>query len=273
MNKKVYLSLPGIILFLLMVCNFGYTGSEKNYDSFASNLFFDEDEKSSIPLSNDLNYRLDKELVHKEPEECIDITGDWTGIVFESGYEITLKLRQKGCSVSGKLQSLGSCPGKCGKPNFALQGTVNGNNFIFTIPKDTYVNCKNCKTICLGTDYGDLLVNGNKMDGTIDVEDCEFGGYFKVTVSLTLVGSGRISGNVIDTERNPVKSAKVSLNGRKKKRVKKTTSDDNGLFEFTDLKVDTYTIKAQKKGYKKSEQTRVLHEGGYIDIEIELEKK
>ena len=55
MNKKVYLSLPGIILFLLMVCNFGYTGSEKNYDSFASNLFFDEDEKSSILLSNDLN--------------------------------------------------------------------------------------------------------------------------------------------------------------------------------------------------------------------------
>ena len=273
MNKKVYLSLPGIILFLLMVCNFGYTGSEKNNDSFASNLFFDEDGKSSIPHSNDLNYWPDKELVHKEPEECIDITGDWTGIVFESGYEITLKLRQKGCSVSGKLQSLGSCPGKCGKPNFALQGTVNGNNFIFTIPKDTYVNCKNCKTICLGTDYGDLLVNGNKMDGTIDVEDCEFGGYFKVTVSLTLVGSGRISGNVIDTERNPVKSAKVSLNGRKKKRVKKTTSDDNGLFEFTDLKVDTYTIKAQKKGYKKSEQTRVLHEGGYIDIEIELEKK
>lgn len=273
MKKKVYLSLIGIICFLLMICNFGYTGPEKDSDSTGSNLFFDEDGKSLIPYSHDLNYQPNKELTHKDSEECVDITGDWTGIVVESGYEITLKLRQDGCSISGKMQSLDSCPGKCGKPNFELHGTVNGNNLTFMIPEDIYVKCKTCKTICTGTDYGDFLVNGNKMDGTIDVEDCVYGGFYKVTVYLTLVGSGRISGIVVDTEGNPVTSAKVSLKKRKKKGLRKTTSDENGTFEFSDLKADVYTIKTQKKGYRNSKHTVVLEEGGYRGIKIELEKK
>lgn len=273
MNKKAYFSVAGMILFSLMVCNFGYTASEKGNRSTSGNLFFDENGKLSILHSNDLNAQPGKNLTSKASEECINITGDWTGIVFESGYEITLKLHQEGCSVSGKLHSPESCPGKCGKPDFALQGDVQGNNFTFTIPKDTYVKCKKCKTICVGTDYGDFLVNGNKMDGTLDVEDCEFGGFYKVTVSLALVGSGRISGDVADTEGNPVKTAKVSLKGRKKKGIKKTTSDEKGSFVFTDLKADTYTVKVRKKGYVESMEKRFLLEGDSIGMKIELKKK
>ncbi|MBI2472166.1 MAG: carboxypeptidase regulatory-like domain-containing protein [Planctomycetes bacterium] len=83
---------------------------------------------------------------------------------------------------------------------------------------------------------------------------------------------GSISGYVIDRRGNPIESAKIRLKVTNTKVLKKTTSDEDGVFEFADLDADTYTITALKKGYKTVKQTITLEEGEYTDIEIEMKK-
>jgi hypothetical protein len=83
---------------------------------------------------------------------------------------------------------------------------------------------------------------------------------------------GIISGYVIDKKGNPIESAKLRLKGSNSKVLKKTISDEDGLFEFTDLDADTYIITAIKKGYKRTKQTLTLEEGEDVDIEIEMKK-
>ena len=81
---------------------------------------------------------------------------------------------------------------------------------------------------------------------------------------------GSISGDVTDTEGYPIESAKIRLKGKRTKVSKKTTSDEYGFFEFTDLSADTYTITATRKGYKKGKQVITLGKGEDADIEIEM---
>jgi len=92
------------------------------------------------------------------------------------------------------------------------------------------------------------------------------------TPSSTPHIKGSIFGDVIDTKGNPIESAKVKLNGINTKILKKTTSDEEGLFEFADLDADTYRIIATKKGYKKSKQIIFLETGGEKEIEIVMKK-
>lgn len=54
--------------------------------------------------------------------------------------------------------------------------------------------------------------------------------------------------------------------------LRKTISDEDGLFEFTDLDADTYIITAIKKGYKIARQTITHEEGEEVDIEIVMKK-
>ena len=84
---------------------------------------------------------------------------------------------------------------------------------------------------------------------------------------------GSISGDIADTEGNPIESAKIRLIGKQTKVSKRTTSDEDGFFEFTDLSADTYTITATRKGYKKGKQVVTLEEGEDADIEIEMKKR
>ena len=93
------------------------------------------------------------------------------------------------------------------------------------------------------------------------------------TTTPTPSGKGSISGDVIDVDGNPIDSAKISLKGKKTKVLKKTTSDEEGLFEFQDLDADTYTIKVLKKGYKRGIQKVRLEKGEDADVEIELEER
>ncbi len=81
-----------------------------------------------------------------------------------------------------------------------------------------------------------------------------------------------ISGYVVDKRGNPVESAKIRLKGANSKVLKKTVSNEDGLFEFTDLDADTYTITAIKKGYKRVKQTVILEAGEEKDIEIVMKK-
>ena len=81
-----------------------------------------------------------------------------------------------------------------------------------------------------------------------------------------------ISGYVIDRRSNPIESAKIRLKRANSRVLKKTFSDDDGFFEFTDLDADTYIITAIKKGYKTVKQTITLEEGEEVDIEIVMKK-
>lgn len=83
---------------------------------------------------------------------------------------------------------------------------------------------------------------------------------------------GSISGDVVNARGYPIESAKIRLKGVNSKVLKKTVSDEDGLFEFVDLDVDTYIITVLKNGYKKSKQTVILEEGEETDIEIMLKK-
>ncbi len=83
---------------------------------------------------------------------------------------------------------------------------------------------------------------------------------------------GSISGYVIDRRGNPIESAKIRLKGTSTKVLKKSISDEDGVFEFADLDADIYTITALKKGYKTVKQSITLEEGEETDIEIVMKK-
>lgn len=84
--------------------------------------------------------------------------------------------------------------------------------------------------------------------------------------------NGIISGYVIDKKGNPIESAKIRLKGENSKVLRKTSSDEDGLFEFTELEPDTYIITALKKSYKISKKTVTLEAGEEKDIEIVMKK-
>ena len=84
---------------------------------------------------------------------------------------------------------------------------------------------------------------------------------------------GSIFGDVIDTEGFPIESAKIKLKGAQTKVSKRTTSDEDGTFEFNDLSADTYIITATTKGYRKGKQVVPLEKGEDADVEIVMEEK
>jgi hypothetical protein len=67
----------------------------------------------------------------------------------------------------------------------ALNGQVGGNIFSFNIDGDPLVDCDTCEIICFGTDHGDLTIQGNRMSGTVESEDCITGEFDSVKVNLT----------------------------------------------------------------------------------------
>ena len=83
---------------------------------------------------------------------------------------------------------------------------------------------------------------------------------------------GKILGYVLNIKGNHVESVKLKLKGINLKVLRKTVSDEDGLFEFTDLDADTYIITALKKGYKTVKQTIMLGAGEERDIEIVMKK-
>lgn len=84
--------------------------------------------------------------------------------------------------------------------------------------------------------------------------------------------TGSVMGNVTDKEGYPIESAKIKLKDKTKKILKKTTSDKNGFFTFTDLSVDTYEIITRKKGCKKNKQVVTLENGEDADVRVEMKR-
>jgi hypothetical protein len=140
-------------------------------------------------------------------EKCVNIAGNWTGRVAESGYRIALNLSQDKCNVTGEFQSPGSCPGQCGMVKGPITGTVIENVFSFAINDDPLVDCDTCEVICYGTDQGNLTVDGNRMHGTVESEDCEIGEFDSVTLSLTRSNAGLSSVETLERRMNIKKSS------------------------------------------------------------------
>jgi hypothetical protein len=92
------------------------------------------------------------------------------------------------------------------------------------------------------------------------------------TVTMILVEKGKIYGYVVDIKSDPIESVRLKLKGIGTKAVKRTSTDADGFFEFTNLEADTYVIFASKKGYKKTKSTIKLEEGEDGEIEIEMKK-
>jgi len=90
--------------------------------------------------------------------------------------------------------------------------------------------------------------------------------------SPSLSKYGQISGYMYDMKGNPVESVKIRLKRPNSRVLKKTFSDEDGFFEFTDLYADTYIITAIKKGYKTVKQAVTIESGEEKDIEIVMKK-
>lgn len=85
------------------------------------------------------------------------------------------------------------------------------------------------------------------------------------------VKKGSISGYVVDTKGNLIKNAKIRLKGANV--LKKTSSNEEGSFEFTNLDAGIYIITVLKKGYKRVKLTVALEEGEEEDVEIVMKKQ
>ena len=92
------------------------------------------------------------------------------------------------------------------------------------------------------------------------------------TIILEGTEKGSITGYVVDTKSNPIELVKIKLKGITTKTLFTTVSDADGFFEFTGLEADTYTIIANKKGYKRSNKTVILEEREEKEIEIKMRK-
>jgi len=91
-------------------------------------------------------------------------------------------------------------------------------------------------------------------------------------VVMEEVVMGKIYGYVVNIKSNPIEFVRLRLKGIKTKVKKTASSDEDGFFEFTGLKEDTYVITAKKKRYKNAKKTVKLGEGEDEEIEIEMRK-
>ena len=145
-------------------------------------------------------------------EKCDNVAGNWTGRPAVPGgayetYRITLKLSQDNCNVTGTIESPESCPGQCGMSMGTITGSVSENVFSLIIHDDPTVDCDTCEVICYGTDQGSLTVDGNKMHGIVESEDCEIEEYNSLTLNLTRSSVGLSSVEPLERRKNIKKSS------------------------------------------------------------------
>lgn len=78
-----------------------------------------------------------------------------------------------------------------------------------------------------------------------------FAGSFSALLAQEGRGTGRLKGYVLDTEKNPLKDVKVTIEYKEYNRTIETTTDEEGKFLFGGLGVGVIQIIAEKPGYIK----------------------
>ena len=73
---------------------------------------------------------------------------------------------------------------------------------------------------------------------------------FQITFAQTVVG--RISGTVQDSNGASIPNASVKVTNNANNSERTVTTDEDGFYTVTNLAVGTYTIEAERKGYKKA---------------------
>src|SRR5229473_3358512 len=83
---------------------------------------------------------------------------------------------------------------------------------------------------------------------------------------------GRMAGTVTDSSGSAVPNAKVSIINEATQISRVVTSEKNGYFVADELPVGTYTVMAEKGGFKKSTRVgNVLSAGGRLTVDLSLE--
>src|SRR3984957_5264272 len=83
---------------------------------------------------------------------------------------------------------------------------------------------------------------------------------------------GRIVGTVTDSSGAAVPNVKVTIVNEEKQAGRDVTSDRNGYFVADELSAGTYTVAAQKAGFKKiAEKGNVVTAGGRLTVDLRLE--
>lgn len=86
------------------------------------------------------------------------------------------------------------------------------------------------------------------------------------------IRKGKIFGYVVNNKGNPIKAVKITLKGKETEIKKKTSSDRSGFFKFTEIEGDSYTLIAEKTGYKKSRQMVMMKDGEEKEIAVKMKK-
>lgn len=108
------------------------------------------------------------------------------------------------------------------------------------------------------------------MDGSLGKNSADDGKDMGADIDIVGVHA-KISGYVYDLEGEPIEDAKVKCKG---KSMKNDKTDEEGCFEFENIKDGKYKITVIKKGYKKHRETVVIdNEKDVVEIEVKLEEK
>lgn len=95
-----------------------------------------------------------------------------------------------------------------------------------------------------------------------------------LTVEPTPAVHGHISGVITSNKSgNPIAGAKVSLKSKELDFKEKTSTGDNGAYEFSNLSAGNYALKVKKTGYKTEKKEIVLAEGQNETIDVQLKKE
>src|ERR1039457_6479297 len=95
--------------------------------------------------------------------------------------------------------------------------------------------------------------------------------YFVVFVMLAVLPCGQVfaqmsvtgsvSGTVMDASGAVAPGATIKLTSETTKQARETKSDGEGLFSFTAVPRDTYTLKIERTGFKAIERTGIAGHG------------
>ena len=97
--------------------------------------------------------------------------------------------------------------------------------------------------------------------------------YAKGTSKIPTSTGSEIYGTVIDTKGGQITSVDLSCKGENSNKIKRTKSDKNGYFKFSNLYADIYKITAKKRNYKRAKKVIELEESEEKEIKIIMEKR